>query len=60
MCPVCMATVVLVAAGASSIAAPSALMVKRFLGCEPSLDESAKLSLEAALFLSRHHKGEST
>jgi hypothetical protein len=60
MCPVCMATVALVAAGVFSIAGPTALMVKRFSGCEPLLDESAKSSLVAALFLGRHHKGEST
>ena len=60
MCPVCMSTAILVVAGASSIAGPGALMVKRFLGCEPPLDESAKSSLVAAHFLSRHHKGEST
>jgi hypothetical protein len=60
MCPVCMAAVVLVVAGAASIAGPGALMVKKLLGCEQSLDESVKSSLVAAFFLGQHHKGEST
>jgi hypothetical protein len=40
MCPLCMATVELMVAGAASIAGASALMVKRLWGCEQPLDES--------------------